>query len=460
MSSLLGEESTFPMPPSDGNKEESVMTIEENCSDTSPGVKVANEEFDDMHQKCGCCAYSNRRSNGNVTFWVLAILTVLVVAGGTLTAVILMSKNESTSNEAAENDGSLKQRSEAYYKERYEVFRQIAGGVSTSEAQIQSDTPSSKALDWMVYKDTTIPHELLQQSNLDAASTLTQFNQRYAIMVLFYACGGEEWQGFVSHNIEQQGHIDTCLWDDDDFVACNDVHEVVELQLDFRRLGGTLPAELRVLTSLETLDISYNFLDGTVPDNLFQGMSNLSTSQIVAGTDFRLGSAFNTFHFFIGIHTENLFLNNNEFIGNVPTSIGMATGLRNMDLSFNFFTGSLPAELATLPEIQRFSAKDNLLTGPFFEPFGTAWSQLEHLNLDGTQFTGTIPADVLNTWASSMIDLKLGFTQFHGRLPSEIGELSQLTGLNINGPKLQGTVPDLAKLTHLGVYLMLVQRVL
>jgi hypothetical protein len=278
MSSFFEEES----PMTEANKHESIMTIEENCSDTNPGVTVANEEFDDMHRK-SLCGLASRRSNGSVSFWMLAILTVLVVAGGTLTTVILMSQSkqndDSTSGAASEMDGSLKERSEAYYQERYEVFRQVAGRVSESTAQIQSDAPSSKALDWMVRQDTTIPHELLlQEQSNDASSntTLTQFIQRYAIMVLFYACGGEEWQGFISYNIEQQGHIDTCLWDDDDFVSCNDLNEIVELKLDFRRLGGTLPAEIRALTSLETLDISNNFLDGTVPDQMFQEMTNLS----------------------------------------------------------------------------------------------------------------------------------------------------------------------------------------
>jgi hypothetical protein len=150
------------------------------------------------------------------------------------------------------------------------------------------------------------------------------------------------------------------------------------------------------------------------------------------------------------VFPENLFLNNNEFIGSFPSSIGMATGLRNMDISFNFFTGSLPVEFATLRMLERFGTKDNALTGPFFDPFGAAWSNLEHLNLDGTQFIGTIPAAVLITWASSMIDMTLGYTLFHGNLPSEIGALTKLTGLNINGPKLQGPVPDLSKLTNLG----------
>lgn len=279
MSPFIDNESPFSM--TTDNKEESVMTMEENCSDTSPGITVANEEFDDVNQKslCDCCGRVNRRSNGSVTFWVLAILTVLVVAGGTLTAVILASRNKDPNDSSTATDGSPEKQSEAYYQERFEIFRQVAGRVSTSEAQIQSDSPSSKALDWMVYHDTTIPHELLLQGQSGDASTnamVTQFFQRYAIMVLYFACGGEEWQGFVSPNIEQQGHIDTCLWDDDDFVACNDLNEVVELKLDFRRLGGTLPLELRALTSLETLDMSYNFLDGTVPNELFQDMNNLS----------------------------------------------------------------------------------------------------------------------------------------------------------------------------------------
>jgi uncharacterized protein YjbI with pentapeptide repeats len=127
----------------------------------------------------------------------------------------------------------------------------------------------------------------------------------------------------------------------------------------------------------------------------------------------------------------------------------MATGLRNIDVGFNYFTGSLPVEFGTLTTLQRFGAKDNSLTGSFFEPFGAAWTNLEHLNLDGTQFTGTIPSSVIATWANSLVDMKLGLIMFDGTLPTEIGMLTKLTGLNINGPKLRGPIPDVSELKNL-----------
>jgi hypothetical protein len=278
--------------PTRGHKENSTMTMnmEENCSDTTPGITVANEEVDEMNRKtlfgCGGRRGGSRRANtGSISFWMLAVITVMIVAGGTLTAVIMMSNrdrngNSSSIGAATENDGPPKQQqqSESYYKERFEIFRSVAGRISATTALVQSGSPPSKALDWMVYHDTTIPHEALLSKSGDDTSSSTSFIQRYIIMVLFYACGGEQWQGFVSSTIELQGHIDTCLWIGDDFIACNDFNEVVELKLDFRRLGGQLPLEMRALTTLETLDMSYNFLEGSLPNNLFDVMTNLSTS--------------------------------------------------------------------------------------------------------------------------------------------------------------------------------------
>jgi hypothetical protein len=258
-------------------KEGSRVTLtmtEENCSDAHSGVTIVNDDNTNHKNWFGC---KNRRPHhGSVSFWIFALVTVFLVAGGTLTAVIMMSSDKSSTNTAINEKPQEDSQSEEYYQKRYEIFRPMVGKTSSSSTLFQSNTPQSKALDWMVYHDTTIPHEALSTSSTDDVTT--QFIQRYTIMVVFYACGGEDWEGFTSSNLEQQGQLDTCLWDGDGkaIISCNDRKEIVELKLDSRRLIGQLPEEIRTLTSLETLDVSYNFLEGPLPKNLFEEMTNLS----------------------------------------------------------------------------------------------------------------------------------------------------------------------------------------
>lgn len=222
-----------------------------------PEVCVADEEYDykDVY-KLGRCRFNKR------TCWVMGVVAVTLVAGSVL-AVMVLQKNGIKKADAA----STPQQSQAYYKERFAVFRTIAGQLSNPSALVQSGTPQSQALDWMVYKDTT-----LSQQQLDA----TQFAQRYAVLVLFYTCGGEQWQGFTD-NIDKQGDIETCQWKGDTFLTCNSENAITELQLVYRRLSGQLPGEISLLTSLEILDLSDNFIQGTLPNDIFDKMNALGT---------------------------------------------------------------------------------------------------------------------------------------------------------------------------------------
>ena len=223
-----------------------------------PGVCVADEEYDsnDVY-KLGRCKFNKR------TCWVMGVVAVVLVAGSVLAVMVLNKRGDSVNAGAA----STPQQSQAYYKERFTAFRPIAGQLSMSSVFVQSETPQSKALDWMVYKDTTLSHQ-----KIDA----TQFAQRYAVLVLFYTCGGEQWQGFPV-NIDKQSGTETCQWDGDHFLTCNSENAITELQLVNRRLSGQLPDEISLLTSLQLLDVSDNFIQGTLPKGMFDKMTALGT---------------------------------------------------------------------------------------------------------------------------------------------------------------------------------------
>ena len=282
-------------------------TIEENGSDiegdstSDPGILVINEDIDSDHDRrtCWMCCSDALSKKGSTTFWFFAVVTVLIIAAGTLIAVVFQVSRSSTSMNIQQPPSSSStnniQHTETYYQERYERFFQemiiTFGDDEESSLSIlltKPDTPQYQAFHWMVYEDTTI---VSYHSAADTVLT-TALVQRYTIMVLYYACGGEAWQigstsssgsSAAATSIATMGHIDTCEWgrvlNDYNFIVCDTgTKEIVALQLDQKRLIGQLPKELFALSSLVTLDLSYNFLKGTIPSKMFSQMLQLGTT--------------------------------------------------------------------------------------------------------------------------------------------------------------------------------------
>lgn len=127
-------------------------------------------------------------------------------------------------------------------------------------------------------------------------------------------------------------------------------------------LIGPIPPELgQFQQSLETLDLSWNWLTGPLPDALEQ---------------FR--------------NLQALHLRTNDFSGPLPPAWGRLSNLTELDLSHNQLTGSLPPAWAQLPQLQRLVLDDNQLTGSL----PPAWAQLTNLTnlyLVGNPIAGCLP---------------------------------------------------------------------
>lgn len=93
-----------------------------------------------------------------------------------------------------------------------------------------------------------------------------------------------------------------------------DLGGLVDLDLSFNSLTGSVPPELRALRSLERMLLGKNSLGGSLPVNLFSNSSRL----------------------------EFIVLSHNSFVGDLPSTVWLALGLRFLDVSGNNFTGMLP----------------------------------------------------------------------------------------------------------------------
>jgi hypothetical protein len=133
---------------------------------------------------------------------------------------------------------------------------------------------------------------------------------------------------------------------------------------------GSLPSSLATISTLVSLDASYQRLIGTIPQF----------------------GALNT-------QLTKLKLNANSFSGILPLGLGnIGTALVSLDVSSNKLVGSIPSTLSACTAMTYLSFAINSLNGPIPTYFGT-FNSLAALYLDNNAFTGPYPSSA--NWPAS-----------------------------------------------------------
>ncbi|CAN0924032.1 Probable LRR receptor-like serine/threonine-protein kinase At3g47570 [Linum grandiflorum] len=230
-------------------------------------------------------------------------------------------------------------------------------------------------------------------------------------------------------------------------------------------LVGRLPWQLGRLNRVQNFEVSLNNLKGTIPPT-FGNLSSL----------LNLGMAGNQLHGTVP-HTlghlkklKSVIMEGNNFYGEIPTSIFNLSSLLRMGLGFNKFHGNLPSNLGiSLPNLESFSVPYNNFTGSVPASLSNA-SNLVMLQLQTNYFSGRMPSmagcnklliyRIYNnslgsgkdedfsflsslTNATSLLGIHIGWNNFGGSLPQDIGNLSRsLESLSFNDNKISGTIPS------------------
>jgi hypothetical protein len=125
------------------------------------------------------------------------------------------------------------------------------------------DSPQSQALEW------------LQSSANDAVSTEEGVLQRFALATLYYATNGDGW----NDNTAWLSSTNECSWIStaDSLDVCDISGRYLSLDLQENNLEGTIPQELRILSStLKTINFRANRISGDIPATL-QDLTDLET---------------------------------------------------------------------------------------------------------------------------------------------------------------------------------------
>ncbi|KAJ9550943.1 hypothetical protein OSB04_014988 [Centaurea solstitialis] len=234
---------------------------------------------------------------------------------------------------------------------------------------------------------------------------------------------------------------------------------LVQLHLDDNKISGGIPPDISNLVNLTLLNLSSNFLNRTIPHELFRMgklerlyLSDNSLSGEIPsdfGNVSRLGlldlsknqlSGFIPDSFSSLSQLRRLLLHNNRLVGMIPTSLAQCINLEILDLSHNQISGSIPSDFARLNSLKLYlNISYNHLNGPLPSELGKM-NMVLAMDLSSNNFSGVIPAPLGNCIALEL--LNLSENAFEGPLPDSIGKLPFLETFDVSRNRLSGKIPE------------------
>ncbi|XP_031120537.1 probable leucine-rich repeat receptor-like serine/threonine-protein kinase At3g14840 isoform X1 [Ipomoea triloba] len=246
-------------------------------------------------------------------------------------------------------------------------------------------------------------------------------------------------------------------------ISCNcsfpaGICHVDAIVLKAQSLQGVLPPSLAKLPFIKTIDLSRNYLSGTIP--LEWASTKLKYLAVIVN---RLSGPIPKY---LGNITtlEYLGLENNMFNGTVPPELGKLVKLKKLFLGANYLTGEWPKELNSLTKLKEFRLSSNNFTGklPSFQGLGN----LEELEVQASGFEGPIPENI--SLLTSLTELRIsdlnggGVSKFpilnsmkglrklllrrcniSGKIPEYIANMTSLRQLDLSFNNLEGGIDDL-----------------
>jgi len=165
------------------------------------------------------------------------------------------------------------------------------------------------------------------------------------------------------------------------------------------------------LTQLQTLDLSYNKISGTIPD----AIGNLLNLQVVS---------------FFG----------NNLSGTIPASLGNCTNLTSLNLNYNSLSGTIPASLGNCVNLTILYLGSNSLSGTIPASFSNL-SHLKELRCYGDSLTGNLPNSLTRLKALTFIDVRNNMLS--GSLPPLIDDTTKYVFIGLANNHFSGDVSSI-----------------
>uniref|UniRef100_M0WVA9 Uncharacterized protein n=1 Tax=Hordeum vulgare subsp. vulgare TaxID=112509 RepID=M0WVA9_HORVV len=193
-------------------------------------------------------------------------------------------------------------------------------------------------------------------------------------------------------------------------------------------------AVVKNLRNLRQLNMSWNSFDGNLPESLFSlpclKIPDLSGNNF--GGQIPISSSLGP------IALEVLDLSINFINGTIPVTV--LKNIRNLNLRGNQFSGSLPVSLFTLPHLKFLDLSFNNLEGRFPINLTSEPVPLEVLKLDSNYMSGALPSERAFQNLQNLRELFLSFNQFSGNIPTFLFSLPHIERLDLSSNLFRGPI--------------------
>ncbi|KAK7349818.1 hypothetical protein VNO77_07537 [Canavalia gladiata] len=212
--------------------------------------------------------------------------------------------------------------------------------------------------------------------------------------------------------------------------------------------SSIIPESICDATRLEVLDLSNNYLTGTIPKCLIAMNGTLSILDLGRN---KLNGTIDTFPGLCSLRT--LHLNGNSLQGKLPKYLANCGMLEILDIGDNQIHDKFPCWLKNISSLRVLILHSNKFYGSL-KCGGTkvAWPHLQIFGLASNNFGGELPMSFFETWKATMTHendrinkSKLGPLEFQVQVYDEADEMNRLTTLEPSNIYYQGKVTVTSK---------------
>ncbi|XP_057988914.1 receptor-like protein 9DC3 [Hevea brasiliensis] len=201
--------------------------------------------------------------------------------------------------------------------------------------------------------------------------------------------------------------------------------------LAYNNFSGEIPSSICNLNYLQFLHLSYNSLSGMLP----KCIGNFSNLLLY------LDLAANQFHGPLQVppsSTTFLSFADNNFSGEIPSSICRLNSLQYLYLFKNNISGTIPKCFGNFRNLSVLDLGNNNLHGSI-PATCVEGNSLSRLDLNGNQLEGPLPRSLIN--CSNLEILNLGNNRINGSFPYWLENLEELRVLVLRRNRFSGPIP-------------------
>ncbi|KAK2976426.1 hypothetical protein RJ640_001819 [Escallonia rubra] len=202
------------------------------------------------------------------------------------------------------------------------------------------------------------------------------------------------------------------------------------IYLNNNSFSGSLP---RLPPNLSELDLSRNWFMGGLSHFLCGSTDKLNQLRILhLGDNLLSGDIPDCWMNWPSLMV--VALRNNNFKGNIPSSMGYLSKLRSLHLRNNSLNREVPMALQNCTELKVIDLSQNEFRGSTTSWMGKGLLKLISLNLRSNKFSGQIPSDICHLNSLQILDL--ANNNLSGEIPGCMGNFTAMATELSNGGKI------------------------